>query len=114
LRRSRPAGAVLVLRDPANWLASSLAHGRASPEELVEKRDRLIQYLEHALGVKDHLGAPAVAVDFPRFTVDASYRAALAVTLDLTALEAAEAALDAVPSFGGGSSFGPRGAGHPP
>ena len=101
----RPATIVLILRDPFNWLASSLAHGISTESELRGKIATYRSHLSYATGEKTADGYSLVAVDYGRFVTDAEYRYKLAGNLGLGVSDSAEASLSRIPNFGGGSSF---------
>jgi len=103
--REKPATIVLILRDPFNWLASSMAHGLSSQIELRRKIDTYKLQLRYALGGTTFDGFPLVPIDYGRFVLDAGYRRELAVSLSMEYSESAEASLRKIPNFGGGSSF---------
>lgn len=105
LDRSFRSKTVLILRDPANWLASSIQHNRSSKENLLSKRNILIEYLEQATLVKNHVRSNFVAINYNKFTIDHKYRKHIAERLNIVSFENAEKALNHIPNFGKGSSF---------
>lgn len=96
---------ILILRDPANWLASSLRHGLHSRETLRGNVAILKEYLTLANDRAASANGGAVVINFNRFTEDDAYRRALAERIGLASFERAETALQHTPDFGGGSSF---------
>lgn len=110
LDRSHVARTILIMRDPCNWLASSLEHGRSYAEVEV-KRDTLIEYLEEAISPGQNLRPDSVPISYNEFILSRSYRQDLARKLSLPSFVDAEVALGNVPDFGGGSSFSDGGGG---
>jgi hypothetical protein len=104
LARFRPF-VVVILRDPANWLASSIRHGLQDRATLKANIDIFKEYLRFAADHLSNGSGRGVAISFNRFTNDAAYRHALAEKLGLAGFERAEGALRHTPDFGGGSSF---------
>jgi len=99
---------VLIIRDPANWLASSLKHDRHSKRELRKHAGILKEYIAHALQASESDAGPVdIAINYSRFIQDRAYRATVAERLGLKDFDKAETALVHTPSFGGGSSFEP-------
>ena len=96
---------VLILRDPVNWLASSIQHNRSSKEALLRKRNILIEYLEQATLTKKYIKNNFVAINYNKFTIDPKYRQRIAEKLNLVSFEDAEKALNHTSDFGQGSSF---------
>lgn len=105
LDESFSAKTILILRDPANWLASSLQRKKSSKQYLLKTRDILIEYLEQATLVKSYTRGQCIAINYNKFIVDRRYREQLAQRLGLVSFENAEQAMKHTPSFGGGSSF---------
>lgn len=97
----RTLTAVVIVRDPFNWVASFLQNGH--PLELLPERIRVWkQHVRECLGETNLLGLPLVDVDFNRWTQEASFRAELARRL---AIPYSERGVDEVSPIGGGSSF---------
>jgi hypothetical protein len=96
---------IVILRDPANWLASSLRHGLHSKETLRDNIGILKEYLRFAGGLTATANSRAIAINFERFTGDEAYRRTIAERIGFTSFERAEEALQHTPDFGGGSSF---------
>lgn len=96
---------ILIIRDPYNWLASSIKHGQSSPVMLALKKEIIVKYLEQALEVTNHIKHPVVTINFNDWVTRISYRKEVIRKLDLPFSEAADNALQEVPDFGGGSSF---------
>lgn len=93
----------LILRDPANWLASSRKHGKWGPAKLREKVEIYLRTLRVARESAER--DDTVTIRFNDFVTDATYRAALSEQIPEHRLDRAEPALSEVPDFGGGSSF---------
>ena len=93
----------LILRDPANWLASTRRHGKWGPAELRRKADIYLRTLRAAQASAAH--HDTVVIRFNDFVADPGYRAALSARIPGHTLDRAETALSEVPDFGGGSSF---------
>ena len=92
------AAVVTIVRDPYNTIASSLRHSTVS--KVVQRNvETLRKYLRH--GFEKSNGV----VSYNRFVIDPEYRRSIAERWKLESCEAAEKALEQVPSFGGGSSF---------
>jgi hypothetical protein len=96
---------VVILRDPANWLASSIRHGLHDRATLKANIAVLKEYLRFAHEHLSNGSGRGVAINFNRFTNDDGYRRALAEKLELAGFDRAEDALRHTPDFGGGSSF---------
>jgi hypothetical protein len=96
---------IVILRDPANWLASSLRHGMHSKETLRSNIGILKDYLRFAGGLTATANSRAIAINFEKFTGDEAYRRTIAERIGFTSFERAEEALQHTPDFGGGSSF---------
>jgi hypothetical protein len=94
---------IVILRDPANWLASTFKHPKTTAVRVRKKMRKYRLMLEMA--VRAPAPKDVVFINYNRFIADASYRALLADKLRLNSLEEAEGALTRVPDFGGGSSF---------
>lgn len=98
-----PERVFVILRDPANWLASTFRMGRWTVEDVERKVDVYLGTLQFCLAQRDN---PACRViRFNDFVSDAAYRKALSASLPGHDLSRSERALDEVPDFGGGSSF---------
>lgn len=98
-----PAGVFVILRDPANWLASTFRMGRWTVGDFERKVDVYLRTLRFCLANRDR---PAChIIRFNDFVSDADYRKALSASLPGHDLARSERALDEVPDFGGGSSF---------
>jgi hypothetical protein len=105
LDESVDSSTILILRDPSNWLASSIQHGRSSKSHLIKKRKTLTEYLEQATSAKRYINGSVAAIDYNKFITCRDYRKNLAHQLKLLSFEAAEKAIQNTPKFGGGSSF---------
>ena len=95
---------IIILRDPANWLASTLKFRKTTPGKA---RYKVARY-ERLLRLAIHEGSKYQCIDFNRFVADVRYRERLASRLDMPFFKEAESALNEVPDFGGGSSFNGR------
>lgn len=104
IRNSDPT-VILIIRDPYNWLASSLKHGQSSQKQLATKKDIIVKYLEQALEITDHIKHPVVTINFNDWATNILYRKNIMAKLSLPFSESADNALQEVPDFGGGSSF---------
>ena len=104
IRNTKPT-VILIIRDPYNWLASSIKHGQSSPELLAAKKDIVIKYLEQALKIKDCIKHPVITINFNDWATNISYRKTIMSKFNLPFSESADTAQREVPDFGGGSSF---------
>ncbi|MEP7247703.1 MAG: hypothetical protein ABI885_29010 [Gammaproteobacteria bacterium] len=104
---SRQRFDILIMRDPFNLFASRMKAGFL-PGFLprIKDFDRLTElWKEHAteyLSLSNLLPAPKVCINFNEWFTSTSYRAELARTLGL---QFSDTSVNAVPEFGGGSSF---------
>ncbi len=89
----------LILRDPANWLASSIAHDKHSFAQLKINLENYKSYIRAALD------EDVLSINYTNFIQDIEYRKALAEIFSINEFENAEKALHRTPDFGGGSSF---------
>lgn len=96
---------LVVLRDPYNWLASTMQLRDESAAATRRRTERCKRYLTHALREDWPVDCPVTVVKYDRFVLDHAYRRQLARELEVPVRPAAEAALQEVPAFGGGSSF---------
>ena len=96
---------ILILRDPANWLASSIQLRRFTKETLAKKVAVLKEYLEFANRTAQNRGPNWLVINFNRFIEEPDYRRELGRELQIKSFEMAEEALKLTPTFGGGSSF---------
>ena len=94
---------IIILRDPANWLASSLKHPKFNNGQIKAKLKKYERFLELAFNKSEF--HQMYFISFNRFILDYSYRSDLAKKLNLGSIALAEEALNRVPDFGGGSSF---------
>ncbi|MEO1132189.1 MAG: hypothetical protein AAFX40_05710, partial [Cyanobacteria bacterium J06639_1] len=104
-RLARSPITILVLRDPANWLASSFSHGRSSREFVMRKLGLFIEYLEKAVAAIHQPDPHLISVNYNQFISDRAYRTQLAEKLHVKDFENAEEALGMTVKFGKGSSF---------
>lgn len=96
---------VLILRDPYNWLASTIQWGQNSWEWIVSKKAILVEYLEQALGQIDFLGTTVHVINYNRWLLDDGYRQSIPSWLGIPYSVDADHAQCEVQPFGGGSSF---------
>lgn len=96
---------LVVLRDPYNWLASTMQLQDEPADTTRRRLERCKRYLTNALHEDWPLSCPVTVVKYDRFVLDPAYRRQLARELEVPMRPAAEAALQEVPAFGGGSSF---------
>ena len=73
IKVSKPV-VILILRDPYNWLASSIKHEKSSEALLASKKNYLIKYLEQVLGIRDYLDQPCIDINYNRWVTEVSYR----------------------------------------
>jgi len=96
---------VVILRDPYNWLASTMKKDGDSQQLLEKKKRFYIQYLEQALGENDYLKKNVTTINYNKFLIGPAYRESLCDEMNLYLSQRAEESLQDVPTFGGGSSF---------
>ena len=93
---------ICVVRDPFNWLASSMQHGNYMVANLKQRimlwKKQVAQCLMPDCYPYGHL----VDVNYNRWVIDRTYREGLSAKLGLTF---SDLGLDDVPDFGLGSSF---------
>ncbi|WP_144062941.1 hypothetical protein [Litchfieldella anticariensis] len=94
---------LIILRDPCNWLASSMKHGKSTPEKLVKKKEILKKYLREFYYHGEN--GKLIFIDYNKFVLSCEYRKELFVKLSLDNFIEAEQAMYSIPEFGGGSSF---------
>jgi len=104
IRNKNPV-VILILRDPYNWLASSIKHNRNSPDALYAKKRILIKYLEQALKMRDYLCHPVVIINYNNWVNQPGYRKTLCNELSIPFSEKADNSVENIQDFGGGSSF---------
>jgi hypothetical protein len=96
---------IVILRDPYNWLASTMKKDGNSKKLLEKKKSCYIQYLEQALGEKDYLKKNITTINYNKFLIEAAYREGLCNDMNIHLSQRAEESLQDIPTFGGGSSF---------
>ncbi len=96
---------ILILRDPANWLASSIRHGRKEESELREHMETYKKQLSIATGQHRHTFPRVIVFNYNEFIINEAYRRDMAGKFDQFDLDKADVALARTPDFGGGSSF---------
>jgi len=96
---------VLILRDPYNWLASTMRRKDCTREVLESKIGKYTRYLELALGVKSCLNHPVCTINYNKWAIDLEYRKNVCSLLGLAFSSTADRSTCEVPDFGGGSSF---------
>lgn len=100
---SDPARVFIILRDPANWLASTFQMGKWKENDF---RRKIAIYLETLRAYAARKTDPRwYFIRFNDFIGNTKYREALSSDLDGHTFERAEPALRNTPDFGGGSSF---------
>lgn len=92
---------VFIFRDPANWLASSLAHGRHSNWKLSSNVAIYKKNIKFAMSSKD-----ALIINYNYFISSKDYREEIASHFKEFNFINAEKSMENTPDFGGGSSFG--------
>lgn len=110
---------LLVVRDPFNWLASSLKNGGVlakvtetwNPSEIpyakyfcnsMCRKEMWKQHAKQALGDIDLVPGPTIDVNFNEWFKDRAYRKDLCGRLDIPFSDKGK---NRIPNFGGGSSF---------
>ena len=94
---------MFILRDPLNWLASTMA---AYGEDERFLRQQISRYNEYAEVVGTTAPQKAVMILYHRWCVDSEYRQSICRQLEIPFDSDGDAkARVAVPNFGGGSSF---------
>lgn len=98
---------LIILRDPVNWLASSIRHNRHSPETLKKHLRILKNHLRISIETSptSTVTEGATTIDYNRFCTSREYRMSLAHRFNAFHVDKAELALNNTPDFGGGSSF---------
>lgn len=97
---------LLILRDPANWLASSLKHRVRSRQQLRQDLDLLKGFLRRAAG-NAPLPPNTHVILYERFLDSVDYRKNVGIRLNAQfSVDNAEPAMTRTPDFGKGSSFG--------
>jgi hypothetical protein len=103
LIEQNPAKQIIILRDPCNWIASSIKHGKSSKLKLESKIQLYKSLLRLAL--KSPESSNLTFINYQQFVANPEYRKKIANRLQLSYFEAAEETLSETPDFGGGSSF---------
>jgi hypothetical protein len=96
---------ILIIRDPANWLASSIRHGVKSHKQLKLNIETLKQILEIATQNYETTYQKIISIDYNEFSISRKYRSEIANKFDYFDMTKADVALERVSDFGGGSSF---------
>lgn len=96
---------VIIIRDPYNWLASTLKRKDCDYEQLVKKKRVLIKHLEYALHLKKYPGYPLIFINYNKWVTDQEYRKEICRLLAIPFSDSLDKAILEVPDFGGGSSF---------
>lgn len=94
---------IIILRDPCNWIASSIKHGKSSKSTLKWKVELYKSLLRLAQNSSE--SGNLTFINYQQFVVNADYRKKLSNRLHLSDFASAEKTLSEVPDFGGGSSF---------
>jgi hypothetical protein len=106
IQRYRQCTRVLViLRDPYNWLASTMKLRNEPLSALRRKVERYKRYLKCAMHDDWPFRCPVTVIKYDQFVLSEIYRRQLAKDLKFEVLPATELGLQDVPAFGGGSSF---------
>ena len=96
---------VLIMRDPYNWLASTMKRKNNTEAELKEKVGMLKKYLEQALSIRNYLGRDMVAINYNRWSSQTEYREEICENMGIVFSSIADESVNEIPNFGGGSSF---------
>lgn len=96
---------IIILRDPYNWLASTLKRKDCSHQQLIVKINILVKYLEQALSLRSYLDCPTITINYNKWVNDINYRKDICLKLDTSFSASADKSILEVPDFGGGSSF---------
>jgi len=104
VKGSKPV-VILILRDPYNWLASSIRHEKSSEALLASKKGYLIKYLEQVLGIRNYLDQHCIDINYNRWVTEVNYREAVCTRLGIHFNIAADKSVMDIQEFGGGSSF---------
>jgi hypothetical protein len=96
---------VIIVRDPYNWLASTIKRKDCNYGQLLYKKNLLIKYLEQSLQIKDYLGHPFMSINYNKWVAEKEYRKEVCLSLAIPFSNTADNAIHEVPDFGGGSSF---------
>jgi hypothetical protein len=104
IRHTKPT-VILIIRDPYNWLASTIKRQDTSLDQLYVKKNILIKYMNQALNIRDYVGSPVVTINYNKWATEKGYRNDICQRLDIPFSETADKTLMQVPDFGGGSSF---------
>ncbi len=94
---------IIILRDPCNWIASSIKHGKSSESKMRTKIETYKSLLR--LASNTSRSEQITFIDYKKFVQSKEYRTRIAEYLQLPYFEEAEKTLSNVPDFGGGSSF---------
>lgn len=103
---SHPTTVLIILRDPANWLASTLHRGVSTKRQILDNIPIFCEYLDLSTSEKSPLSnIDFLTVNYNIFINDSDYRMQLFKLLGLYDRKSAEDSLKVIPEFGGGSSF---------
>lgn len=104
LKKYKPT-IILIVRDPYNWLASTLKRKDCNETQLNRKISIFIKYLEQVLHIKEYLPYPSITINYNKWATDIEYRKSICSALKIPFSEKADSSTQEVPDFGGGSSF---------
>ena len=93
------------MRDPYNWLASTIKRRDSNYDQLVNKKRIMIEYLEYALHLREYLDSSSVVINYNKWVIDEESRKEICRSLNIPFSDSADKAILEVPNFGGGSSF---------
>jgi hypothetical protein len=99
---------IVILRDPANWLASFKKHYENHPNLNQKLINAMMMYKKHLRFALQHIDNPTPfthIINYNEFIQNQSYRALTSKKLGIHDLQKAESTLATIPENGGGSSF---------
>jgi hypothetical protein len=99
---------IVILRDPANWLASFKKHYENHPNLTQKLINGMMMYKKHLRFALQHIDNPTPfthIINYNEFIQNQSYRALTSKKLGIHNLQNAESTLATIPENGGGSSF---------
>lgn len=96
---------IIIVRDPFNWLASTLKHKQYTTQELIKKKSIYISYLNTILDSAHRTKSHIVPIIFNQWATSIEYRRSLCESIDIPFTDIADQSVSEIPDFGGGSSF---------
>lgn len=93
---------IAIIRDPFNWLASTIKHGKWNKAQISVKARKYEKLIEE---VNQSVCGNLYKICFDKFVIETSYRAEVSKLFSDHNFQAAEKALKQISDFGGGSSF---------